>query len=111
MAPLEELAAELIAAGVPASTNTERVNPPAAWVHASDLTFDRLNGNGTIAVEIDLIVPDQTSTAALTQLQELLGRTLEVVEPDGPIELDRAVQLRGGAQLPAFRVPVNIDLT
>lgn len=106
--PLEQLATKITAAGVTASTDPTKLQPPCAWVHADKVEIVTLDDGIEMNVFIDLVVPNYAPPAAMRALGDLLGKVLTVVDADGPIELDRAVELSQGGVLPAFRVPVTL---
>ncbi|HXG71271.1 MAG TPA: hypothetical protein VNJ04_11765 [Gemmatimonadaceae bacterium] len=107
---LDALVAVLLGAGIAAGCDPAKLNPPCAWVHADQFTIDNLDGSGTLGAFVDLAVPAWAYPQAMAALTDLLGRALSVITPDGPVELDRAIDLTGGKTLPAFRIPLDLDL-
>ena len=97
-------------AGVPAVADARDVNPPMAWVTTGDLTIQTLAGGGSLVCNIDLIAPDLGETGSRPVLNGMLRKALTVITPDGPIETDRALPLRDGSTLPAYRIPVEVEV-
>ncbi|MFJ3394003.1 hypothetical protein [Leifsonia aquatica] len=97
-------------AGVPAEADARDINPPMAWVTTGNLTIETLAGGGSLVVNIDLIAPNLGETETRPILNGMLHKALTVISPDGPIETDRALPLRDGSMLPAYRIPVAVEL-
>lgn len=91
--------------GLTADTNTERLNPPCVWVAHDRLDLNTLDGGGDVHLSVFLAVPDHGYDAALQQLQQLLRTVLQVLTPDGEIELNAGLQTSNGT-LPAWRFPL-----
>lgn len=117
-AGVKELETDLKAAGLRASIDLDRVNPPAVWV-----TIDRLedftgDGGCEVIVALWLVVPDQSDEKALRALQPLLDSTLTALDDLSlpyalePITATRVVSPypSGGADLPAYRVLTSITV-
>ena len=104
------LAAELTAAGVPASVERARVNPPGAWISPQSMDVTRLSGGGIAAVDVILVVGDTGEANALKHLDDLLGKVLGIgLALTEPVDTAYALTLTS-SPLPAFRVPVELDL-
>ncbi|MBF6483845.1 hypothetical protein IU431_06695 [Nocardia otitidiscaviarum] len=109
-AQLEDVAAQLRAAGVRASVEPRDLNPPCAWVVGRSLAHELLSGGGTLTADVYLIAPDTGIMAALAALTELLDLALTVIEPDADTSLSESVTLPGGGgPLPAYRLTVNLE--
>lgn len=103
--PAQQAVDLLRSAGLAADTNTDKLNPPCAWVAHDRLDLNTLDGAGDVHLSVFLMVPDHGYDRALTGLQDLLRKTLTVITPDGDIELSAGVQTSAGT-LPAFRFPL-----
>lgn len=108
LTPLNHVAALINDAGLTASTDPTKLQPPCAWVHADRVRIVTLGGGIELSTFVDLVVPDYGPSRSLQALSALLGQVLTVLDPDGPVELDRAVELAQGGILPAFRIPVTV---
>lgn len=111
LAELEALAEALTAVGVPASVEPSEVQVPGAWVTARTAVIETLAGGGTLHAYVYLIAPDN----GIRQSHEELGRLLARM-PDtwvaGELSLNEGVALPANPNtpLPAYRVPVDLDL-
>jgi hypothetical protein len=106
------LAAELTAAGVPASVERAKVRTPGAWISPQTRDVTRLDGSGTAQVDVILVVGDHGEATALAALDDLLDKVLGISPPlavTEPVDTAYALTLTA-SPLPAFRVPVELDL-
>lgn len=103
--PAQQAVELLRSAGLSADTNTDRLNPPCAWVAQERLDLNTLDGGGDVHLSVHLAVPDHGYEQSLTALQELLNKALQVLTPDGDVELSAGLQTSNGV-LPAFRFPL-----
>jgi hypothetical protein len=110
VAACDQLVADLTAAGVRATLNRSQVNTPGAWVVPTAVEITTLGGGGTASVDVVLVVGDTGDRTALTQLDELLDKVLDLdLAFTAPVDTTYALVLTG-PPLPAFRVPVALDL-
>lgn len=106
----DELVAALTAAGVPASLNRAQVNTPGAWVVPQTVDITTLSGGGSVTVDVVLVAGDTGDRNALLALDGLLDKVLSLDLPfTAPVDTSYALVLTG-PPLPAFRVPVALDL-
>ena len=107
---LQGVVAALQAAGLAADTDTDKLQPPCAWVAADKIRQAYLDGGGELDLSIYLIAPDLDYSTTVETLQTLLGQALEAVSPDGDITLDEGVQTSAGV-LPAFKIPLSVKVS
>ena len=106
----DDLVARLTAAGVPASLNRAQVNTPGAWVVPTTVEITTMAGGGEAGADIVLVVSDTGDRTALIQLDALLDKVLALdLAFTAPIDTTYALVLTG-PPLPAFRVPVALDI-
>lgn len=106
----QELADLLTAAGVPATLNKDRLETPGAWITPGKARGARtLAGGGVVEVSVLLVVPAAKEAEALKGLGRLLELALTVIDPDGAVDTSIVLPHNNNA-LPAFRLPVNLDL-
>ena len=107
----------LIAAGIDASFDPQKINPPAVWVSARRLARPKLGGPADIVVDVFLITRDAGIDSAIRVLEEMLETIIEVVEDDDRLELDwqdtdlgQSVTLpQGGSPLPANKLANTVE--
>ncbi|KQB84939.1 hypothetical protein [Corynebacterium oculi] len=106
----------LTKAGIAATVDPPRLNPPAVWVTARRLGRSVLGACGGYAVVVDLylIARDTGIPRALETLDGLLTHTIEVMDEHqwdmDSSALDETVTLpSGGGPLPAYRLTYLID--
>lgn len=108
---VQDVVDALADAGLSASTDPGAVQVPGAWLLPGDLTLDRLSGvDGVQRIDVHLVVPDTGVDGSRAALAALLDQVLVVIDPDGPIDTRALVQLPEGPPLPAFVVPVDVEL-
>jgi hypothetical protein len=108
---LQLLAGELTNAGVPTSEDPTKVQVPGAWVTARAARVDTLEGDGTVDAYVYLIAGQGSgATDALAALGKLLDRLLTVLAPDGDISTAESISLPNTPPLPAFQVPVQLQI-
>lgn len=110
-AACEGVVAAFTSAGLSASMQAGEVNLPGVWVWPDVMTPDRLDGNGTLMVRCNLIVPDVESLDALEMLDTLLAAVLDVVSPDGEIRPQIVRMPDPPASLPSFGLSVPVNYT
>jgi len=107
---LYELAADLTAADVHASPERSKVLTPGAWITPQSVDITTLDGSGTAQVDVILVVGDTGEGHALAALDLLLDKVLALgLALTEPVDTAYALTLTG-SRLPAFRVPVELDL-
>ncbi|WP_368921122.1 hypothetical protein [Corynebacterium striatum] len=98
---LDGLAAELTAAGVPATTNPNRIKVPGAFVALDSIAASPLaRGAVTGTAAVHLIARDAPHHRAVDALANLLDSTLNGVE-DNPARIDLEA-----LQLPTYEIPL-----
>ena len=108
---LEGLAQALTLAGVPASVEPSEVPVPGAWVTARTADIETLAGGGTLHAYVYLIAAENGIREAHKELGKLLA-----LMPDtwvaGELSLNEGVALPANPStpLPAYRVPVDLDI-
>lgn len=106
---VDGVVARLRAAGLRATDDISKVDLPGAFVYASSVSHEYLNGAGAVTVTILLIAPDSGMHNATAILSGLLDDALTVIDPDADTQLAEQIQLpSGGPPLPAFRVSVDV---
>jgi hypothetical protein len=105
-----QYATELLqGAGLTAGPDTDKLNPPCAWIAPDAMRTARLDGSGELDVSIYLIAQDLGYAVALEQLQGMLDQALTVIAPDGEVDLAAGVQTSAGV-LPAFKIPLTLEV-
>lgn len=107
---LEELAQELTAAGVRATTDRGRLSVPGAWVTPGTAATRSLAGDGRARVSVLLIAPASADLEALKTLCGLLDLTLGVIRPAEDVDTSVLFPRPNADPLPAFRVAVDVQL-
>lgn len=108
-ATLQHVTDLLQGAGLTAGPDTDKLNPPCAWIAPDKMRTTRLDGSGELDVSIYLIAPAVGFAAELEHLQGMLQQALTVIGPDGDITLDEGVQTSAGI-LPAFKIPLTLEV-
>jgi hypothetical protein len=106
------LAAELTAAGVPATLSRETLRVPGAWVRPDTINAYTLQGDEGPArarISVILVAPAANDAEALGDLVGLLDKTLGVIDPDDDVDTSVLLPLRGN-NLPAFRVVTDLEV-
>lgn len=108
---LDELRAELTAAGVPAAVDENDVPVPGAWIAPQSVRYDRLSGS-TWRVDVFLIVGAMSSGPAVAALDALHARVVpKVLTPDADATVTAvALPFDPSTPLPALRLPVDLNL-
>lgn len=106
---LQGVTAALRGAGLTADTDTDKLQPPCAWIAPDKIRQVYLDGGGELELSIYLIAKDLPYAETVEQLQQLLGQALDAVTPDGEITLDEGVQTSAGV-LPAFKIPLTVKV-
>ena len=106
---MQGVVAALQGALLNADTDTDKLQPPCAWVAPDKIRQVYLDGGGELDLSIYLIAKDLPYAETVEQLQALLGQALEAVSPDGEITLDEGVQTSAGV-LPAFKIPLTVKV-
>lgn len=107
----------LNAAGIDASFDPQKINPPAVWVSARRLARPKLGGPADVVVDVFLITRDAGIDSAIRVLEEMLETIIEVIEDDDRLELDwqdtdlgQSVTLpQGGSPLPAYKIAITVE--
>jgi hypothetical protein len=113
---LEDLVAQLEAAGLHATATKARLRVPGAWVtpaHVDVVATLRGLGPATLRAEVYLVAPAQGELEALADLAGLLELALTVIDPDdddGHAVDTSVVVPHNNNALPAFRLVVDLDL-
>jgi len=107
---LVELVDVLDAAGVKATLDRSRLPVPGAWVTPASAAQLTLGGGARLTVHVLLVAQDSGEGEALATLSGLLDLTLEAITPDGDVDTSVVLARPNLSPLPAFRVPVNIDI-
>lgn len=105
ISPAQHAVELLRAVGISADTNTDRLDPPCVWVAHDRFELTTLDGAGDVHLSLFLAVPANGYEHEMPALQNLLNEVLEVLAPDGDIELNAGLQTTGGI-LPAFKFPL-----
>lgn len=108
-AALQQVTDLLQGAGLSAGPDTDKLNPPCAWVAPDRIRQEYLDGGGELDVSVYLIAPAQGFAVELETLEGMLGQALTVIGPDGEITLDEGVQTSAGI-LPAFKIPLTLKV-
>lgn len=108
-ATLQHLTELLQGAGLTAGPDTDKLNPPCAWIAPDKVRTTRLDGSGELDVSVYLISPAHGFAVELETLEGLLLQALTVIAPDGEISLDEGVQTSAGI-LPAFKIPLTLEV-
>ena len=106
---LQSVTDALQAAGLTADTDTDKLQPPCAWVAADKIRQVYLDGGGELDLSVYLIAKDLPYAETVKTLQGLLGQALDAVTPDGEITLDEGVQTSAGV-LPAYKIPLTVKV-
>lgn len=107
-AALENLAARLTAAGVPAETDPTRLAVPGAWVTVDTLNAELLCGDFTMTAAVYLLAKDNGHDAAVATLATMLD-TLTEVMPAMTTAVPDSVAIPGhSGPLPALRITAPI---
>jgi hypothetical protein len=112
---LAELAADLHAAGIASSPDPGEVpvgKTGAAWIHPRSYEATRLQGAGTLRVEIWLVIADLDDPwAELLTLTDLLDKALAVnLVPVEPVDLDAQLALPDNPSCPAALLVIDLDV-
>lgn len=107
---LDALAANLTAAGAPASVDEASVNVPGVWVELAEVQPNYLGGNGDLAVNLYLCAPDSTSGAVVDAWDALYAAVSGVIDPIGNLT-PVGLQLPADMVVPALRMSVTIPYT
>ena len=106
----EQLAAELTAAGVRATTDRARLSVPGAWVFPGTAAGRSLAGDGRARASVLLVAPASGDLEALRTLCGLLDLALSVVRPAEDVDTSVLFPRPNSDPLPAFRVAVDLQL-
>lgn len=105
---LEWIRTQLDGAGVRASSDPAKVNPPGAWLDATLAEPINLGDAWRISANVVLVAPDGAPAAAWRHLDQLVAKTATVLTLVEPIEVV-TLQLPGSAaKLPALIYPVQV---
>jgi hypothetical protein len=82
---LDDMVEHLRSHDIRAATDPAQVNLPGVWVWLAGIDPNRLDGNGDVRLQLNLITADLEARTVLMQLDELLGQVLDVVDSEGDI--------------------------
>lgn len=105
-AALADVVDALTAAGIAAVVDMRDLNPPAVYVAAPQLAFDRLRG-WTAVVDLWAVVPAAGRLQALSGLGPLLAQVIDVWPATAAYPADLP-PLDGGDPMPAYRLTCPI---
>lgn len=107
---LEQLAAELTAAGVPTTVDPGAIVIPGAWLTLRHIHDWRLDGSGTARLMLYLVAGDYPTPATLDELGELLAKVADYTV-EGMVEaVTLAMPNYSAAGLPALAVPIEVEI-
>lgn len=110
-AALDQLAADLAAAGVASvTTNPADLNLPGVLVQVSGLAFDLLDGY-TIRTRLLCVAPDTDPRRAMDQLAALVNTVTSVVDPTDDPTAETVNLPTDATPYPAFAVPFDLPAT
>lgn len=109
---LTELVELLDDAGLAATYDGARLNPPAAWVAAQSVDAGTLCGGGTLTAHVYLVAPNTDPRSAYRQLDAMLAIAVEVLpELTEETSVNESVALTdGAAPAPAYRLTTTIEI-
>lgn len=82
---LDDMVEHLRSHDIRAATDPAGVNLPGVWVWLAGIDPNRLDGNGDVRLQLNLMTADLEARTVLTQLDQLLGQVLDVVDSEGDI--------------------------
>jgi hypothetical protein len=82
---LDGMVAYLRDNGIRAATDPAGVNLPGVWVWLAGIEPNRISGDGDVRLQLNLMTADLEARTVLTQLDELLGEVLDLVDSEGDI--------------------------
>lgn len=106
---LQALQEVLATAGVPSSLDRAKLPVPGAWITPATVSQVNLAGDGLLVAHVLLVAQESGEAEALGTLTGLLGRLLEVIDPDGDVDTSVVLTRPNASPLPAFRVPVSLE--
>lgn len=83
---VNDVAAALVAAGIPASADPQNLTPPGVWVQLDTIAHPYLSGHVTARLKLAVIVGDAGTDHALTALSDLYARCVDVVTPNTDVD-------------------------
>ncbi len=110
---LQGQAADLIAAGIPTSLIRSEVKIPGAMLVPTRAYVSTLEFGGTLRADLYLLSPDHgDDTKVIRVLSGLLDQAVNVItlDADEVVDLNYTFQTASGAGVPAWRVPIDLDL-
>lgn len=98
----------LVAAGIEATADNRNLNPPAVYVAAPVVLYDRLAGY-TLTYDLYAAVPNMGRLDALAQLGPLVAAVRDVWAGDSAHPVDLIVPDQTDT-LPAYRIPITVHV-
>jgi len=107
---LAEVVQLLTAAGVPATTQRDKIQTPGAFVGPASVSMVPTLGGGSVAVlRAHVLLVARDNDKALEELARLLDAALGVLEPDEDVDASLVFPINNNP-LPAWRLVVDLDL-
>lgn len=106
---LRVLAEAITAAGVPTRLSREAATVPGGWLRPDTIEETDLAGGGTAHCSLLIFTQAAKDEEVLADLASMLDKCLTVLTPDDEVDTSVVISVRNNS-LPAFRVPVDIDL-
>jgi len=109
---LQDIADQITAAGVPATTDPRNLNLPGAWVTPGTVSFDVLDAQTAfMRFDVYLVAPDHGAVHSLNALGEQLAqlRTALPIGEAQPVMVN--LPNHGADAMPALLISIDAQLT
>lgn len=109
---LQEIADELIAHGIPATTEASQLQTPGVLVTPGPMKFNRQHSHTLEAVvELYLITGNKPAPQALNDLSTLLMQVRQVYAVGEAEPLTMTLQATGADSVPCLRTELTVEIT
>lgn len=103
---IEQVCADLTAAGVRTTADVEEIQTPGAWLRHTGFSLDHLDAF-THRTELHLVVPNNGYLKARDELVRLFNLVLPIIKPDGDPYF-QGLAIDGAAPVPGLVVPLDL---
>lgn len=99
-------------AGLRATSDPGKINPPCVWVNLATIDHTYLAGQAELEIDLYFVTPDHGTLPAIRQLEQMISKARRVIDFTNPLEaMPVAVPSLGNTPIPALRTTITVTAT